>query len=1008
MKRSFLVSCLLALCCSAAIASDVPRSIAQLEHNASTRAQGAPAGIVAIAQTRDGYLWFGNVEGLFRYDGQTFEPIGSRSPNAAGSSIIASLAASRSGALWIAYQAHGGVAVYRNGRIEDARLPEPAHTVTQIEEAPDGSIWAINGRPTNQLARFVNGRWDQLKSRGVPEGWIYDILFARDGTIWLAYDTKIAILKPRAARFQIVPQPVATGASLAQDRHGHIWLSDASGTRIIPDFGLGTTRAQRVVYPTDGLVRRARILFARDGSLWGSSDTNGLFRIADPEALLRRRAPMLSTLETFRAKDGLTANGVLPIFEDREGNIWAGTELGVDKFRVTNVIREEGFTSGSPVGYMAAADGTGNVYLADDRNVQIIEPGRPARPMLSHGGKELALCTVRNGEVLFGIDGELRRLKGGKMVERLPIPGRASAYGCGEDPNGTLWIALLRKGLASWTRATGWKDRSNLLPQGRAAQDIVMDRAGWPIVILDRADLLRIGRGRTSLVPGDRLGIGRLSAVYDGPAGLYVAGVNGLVRLNGSSLRRLDPSRFAWSRNIRGMIQTAGGETWTLSMAGIAKLRTADLDRAINGSADNVPTRIFDERDGLISMPQRLEGPQIVPDGAGRLWFLTRQGPLTVNPARLFRNPLPPPVVIRAVTVGESRFPDPSDLILEKGTSQLAIDYGALSYAVPDRVRFRYLLEGVDTDWVDAGSRRQAFYTNLAPGNYKFRVIAANDDGVWNRKGATLAIRIPPTFLQSPAFFVMCAIAALALLWLAYSLRLRAVSANIRARMAERMGERERIARELHDTLLQTVQGLILRLQNIADDMSPEQRSRRSLEQVIEQADGALEEGRDRVLELRGSSVADDLEQTIMAITAKQAFKPEVQISVVSEGQPRKLHAIVSDEIARIAEEAIFNVWRHAEATMLDIRLCYRATSFVLTVLDDGVGIDAETLRSGRAGHFGLTGMRERAARLGAELSIAEGTVRGTEVRLSIPAAVAYAGRTKRWFGLKILAGREQ
>jgi signal transduction histidine kinase len=299
-------------------------------------------------------------------------------------------------------------------------------------------------------------------------------------------------------------------------------------------------------------------------------------------------------------------------------------------------------------------------------------------------------------------------------------------------------------------------------------------------------------------------------------------------------------------------------------------------------------------------------------------------------------------------------------------------------------------LEGVDDGWVDPGTRREAFYTGLKPGSYRFRLMAANDDGVWNRRGATLEFEIPPTFFQSWPFRLLCGLLALGLLWLAYSLRLRAVSNRIRQRLIERMDERERIARDLHDTLLQSVQTLTLRFQMAVDDLREEEPARRHLEQSIDRADQVIAEGRDRLRDLRPVEDGADIAVILSAIVARQRFDPAIEISLATVGTPRTLDPLVLDETARIAGEAIFNVWRHAGAKRVEIEIGFRA-SFSVRVGDDGMGVDPEILnKGGRQGHFGLPGMRERAKKLRGELIIRRRPEGGTEVMLMVPGAVAY------------------
>jgi signal transduction histidine kinase len=340
------------------------------------------------------------------------------------------------------------------------------------------------------------------------------------------------------------------------------------------------------------------------------------------------------------------------------------------------------------------------------------------------------------------------------------------------------------------------------------------------------------------------------------------------------------------------------------------------------------------------------------------------------------------------------RFPDPVDVALPKGTSGIQIDFSALSLSIPQRNQVRYRLEGVDDDWVNPGARRQAFYTNLGAGDFVFRVIASNNDGVWNTKGTALKFSIAPTFVETAWFLILCFGALLALLWAAYHFRLRQVTARLQAASEVRIAERERIARELHDTLLQGFQGLVLRFQAVAERIPAEQPVRPLLDQALERADAALIEGRDRVRQLREVERAGDLAQRLREAAAGLAIGQTACFSMKVEGRVRELHPAVREEMVSIAEEALRNAFRHADAQTIEVALSYRSGHVTLQVSDDGKGIPADILSSGkRSGHFGLVGMRERAARSGGTLAFANLPAGGAQVLLTIPAGTAYLTR---------------
>jgi signal transduction histidine kinase len=316
-------------------------------------------------------------------------------------------------------------------------------------------------------------------------------------------------------------------------------------------------------------------------------------------------------------------------------------------------------------------------------------------------------------------------------------------------------------------------------------------------------------------------------------------------------------------------------------------------------------------------------------------------------------------------------------------------------------VQARYILEGFDQDWVDAGDRRQAFYTNLPPGDYRFRVIGANNDGVWNRDGATVEFRIPPTFVQSPWFLLLCAGLGLASLWLAYRVRVAQIAHRIRSRLEERVAERERIARELHDTLLQGVQGLILRFQAVAERIPVEDRSREQLEAALAAADDVVVDARNRVRDLRGVESTGDVCAIIEQLVAAVQFDPPMPIRIVVEGKAQTLHPLIAAEMTRIVREALFNIAHHARASSAEVVIGFESRQLAVRVRDDGVGIPEQVLDRGhKEGHYGMVGMHERAERIGGALSITSGSEGGAEVTLTVPTDLAFAKRRshpRRW-----------
>jgi signal transduction histidine kinase len=393
----------------------------------------------------------------------------------------------------------------------------------------------------------------------------------------------------------------------------------------------------------------------------------------------------------------------------------------------------------------------------------------------------------------------------------------------------------------------------------------------------------------------------------------------------------------------------------------------------------------------------------------GRLWFANTYALQVVDPDHLSRNSIPPPVHVEEIIADRRSYAPGSNPSLPSLTRALEIDYAALSFVVPQKVRFRYKLEGHDTEWQEPGSRRQAFYSDLRPGKYRFRVIACNNDGVWNEEGATLDFSVAPAWYQTIWFRVSCVGGFVLLLWALYQLRLQQLERQFGMQVEARVNERTRIARELHDTLLQSFHGLILRFQ-AATNLLPERpvEAKQRFESAIDQAAQAVTEGRDAVQGLRSSTVeTNDLAMAISALReelqADGTIADSTLFRMAVEGTPRNLHPILRDEVYRIAGETLRNAFRHAQARQIEVEIHYDARQFRLRVRDDGKGIDPEILgEDPRPGHFGLHGMRERAKIVGGQLDVWSELDSGTEVELSIPASRAYATPSDRrswWSG---------
>jgi signal transduction histidine kinase len=431
----------------------------------------------------------------------------------------------------------------------------------------------------------------------------------------------------------------------------------------------------------------------------------------------------------------------------------------------------------------------------------------------------------------------------------------------------------------------------------------------------------------------------------------------------------------------------------------VLHVRAADWGRALEHPDQPLRYELFGAYDGYpgrANIDTRLP-TAVSPDGH-HVWFLATGGVVGLDSANLRRNAVPPDPMVLDVQTDGGRLGARPGLRLPPGANNFRIQFTAPALRQPERVRFQYRLDGVDANWQDAGTRRMTSYTNVGPGDYVFRLRALNEDGIASTGDVTLPLAVEPTLAQGVPFRVGGALALLALATVLYRLRVRYLTRRLTERLTERaqvkLSERERIARTLHDTILQAVQALMLRLDTLASALPAGDRTRAALEKMLKEAGSAIGAGRDQVRELRATEVPAP-EDVLHACAAElQAMYPEVAFELRMDGMAQELSPAVAEEVGHIGCEALRNAYTHAHARRIVVRLGYGRRGLALAVEDDGRGLDDEIRRDGyRSGHWGLIGMRERAERIGARLEVAGDTGRGTTIALDVPAARAYAGR---------------
>jgi len=448
---------------------------------------------------------------------------------------------------------------------------------------------------------------------------------------------------------------------------------------------------------------------------------------------------------------------------------------------------------------------------------------------------------------------------------------------------------------------------------------------------------------------------------------------------------------------VHWIIDDGVSSYWLYTACGLLRTTRSELEAWAADPKRKIQLTVFDSADGIpprgILLPWR---PHVTKAPDGRIWFKNGSKVTVIDGSHIGINTLPPPVHIEQITADGKTYDAVRGLHLPPLVRNVTIDYTALSLAAPERVHFRYKLEGQDPDWREVINDREVQYSNLPPRNYRFRVVACNNSGVWNETGDVLDFAVDPAYYQTRWFQAAVVTAFLALLWGLYRYRLHRMAHEYNVRLEERVEERTRIARDLHDTLLQTFQGLMLRFQ-VVDELLPPGKAKEELQSTLEFGDQAVVEARNAVHDLRSSATtSNDLAQALRTLWNELAKETTAAFRLVVEGQPRDLNPIVRDEIYRIAREALRNAAAHAAANHIEAEITYDEQLIRLRVRDDGRGIPPEILERGRAGHYGLAGLRERARSVGAKLKISSGEGIGTEIEVTVPGTIAY-GKPPRW-----------
>jgi ligand-binding sensor domain-containing protein/signal transduction histidine kinase len=929
--------------------------------------------IYSILQTRDGFLWLGTQDSLIRFDGVRFREFGEKEP-VFYHSLIRALLEDRHGNLWVG-SIGGGVAKIMPTGIVVRYTPKegvPGDAAFCLDSDSKDQIWIC----TNQgLAVLSGGRSRILTAaNGLPSNQIRSTCESGDGTRWVA-GLDFGLARWNGSRFETYSDskisPKENVTALACGGDGTVWAGTNAGLIQIRK-GLSRTLTTR-----DGLPDNAvsSLTEGPDGNLWiGTNDGISRYRGGD--------------VSIYRTLDGLSHSLVLSLYVDREGSLWAGTKDGLDQFtdgKVTPYTTNEGLL-GNDAGPVLE-DTAGRLWIGTLGQGLNWFNGHRFRAVTTKNGlidnTILSLELDRSGDIWAGTEKGLNRLRNGQVIATYTrhdgLPG-SEIRALFEDTQGTLWAGG-DKGLSRFdgTRFTKEEIGTKSSPDG-----IVALAGGRTVQLFVSTDAPGFYAMRNNQWSGYALDVLRSVDCYFLDRVRHSAWMgtlgSGLLRWQNGTFTHVRVKDGLYDNRIYSIVRDDSANFWMASSKGIFRVSQKELDDFADGKSRSVTSIPFSTGQLRFECQSGVQ-PAACRTRDGRLWFSTTNGLVVVDPNHLSSNKIPPSVQLTALLIDGQRVDPLKEAQLKPSEKNIEIRYAGLSFISPEKVSFRYILDGYDKAWTEAGTRREAFFTNLPPGHYQFKVMSRNADGVWSTQAAALGFMIEPRLYQRRWFFPL--IALLAGLGIAAGYRLRFRQLNKRFDLI--LAERSRIARELHDTLLQGLSGITMQLQALRTRL-PASREKQFLGEIIQDAGRCSAEARQSLWGLRAIGSGRSLEfSDKLARLSRQAVdgKP---ISLTLKLQPVSLNSRpeVEYQLLRIVQETISNTLSHAGAKDLEIRLIVQNKQLNLTLEDNGIGFDRESA-SERFGHFGLIGMHERADEIGAELTVDSLPGRGTKVSIRVP-----------------------
>ena len=960
---------------------DATTHLTQLAHAAWTRQDGRlPSGVLCLTQTKDGFLWIGTEFGLLRFDGVRFEAWEPSPDQRLSNNYITALMAARDGGLWIGMR--DSLAHWTGEKLEIYHTSgATVGVISTIIQDRKGQVWAgIVGPDSGGLCR-VEGKTlkcDQpagaLTGRGVMS-----LLEDRQENLWLGWAGGLSRWSPDRTSQQTFSIESSQISSMAQDPSGSIWLATNSANGLFR-FSDGKLVPGGV---TLGAEFRPRVLLAdRDGDLWIGTTGQGLGHLAQGQ------------IDFYARTDGLSNDIVRCLYQDREGNTWVGTDGGLDRFRqfpASTLSKREGLSAEIVTSLCASkAGGTwiGTIHGLDyvDREGTIshrILAGLSAASISGILEEQNGRLWVSSAAGLGYVDhGRFRKIAKGDAIHTITSAA--------EDAEHNVWFSypggLIRARDGEISEALNWSQFNN----GRVFAIEPDPQRGGLWLGFEQGGVAYWKPGQPAHWYGEGGGSGNAPVVdlhRDEKGALWIATGRGLRRLFQERITTLGTRNGLLCEQINDIVEDSDHALWLNTPCGLVQINATELAAWQTNPERKVATRVFNASDGMHThVTPTGYFRRAIKSADGRLWFNVLDGVAMVDPRHLGLNILPPPVQIERIAADRKSYGVQSGLRLPPLIKDLEIEYTALSLADPDKVRFRYKLDGAESEWHEAEDRRQATYTNLPPNSYTFRVMACNNDGVWNESGATIGFSLPPAFYQTRWFELLCAGAGSLLLWGLYKFRLHQIAAQLNLRFQERLAERTRIARDLHDNLLQNISGIGLLLDGLSKTVTAPASAKEQLRELREETEQWLHEARESVWDLRSPPIEGREFHTALQDTADEIVRArQIGFHMQISGSAHVLPEGLQEQILKIVREAIRNAVNHGEPREILMNIGYLKDRTVeLEVSDDGCGFILEQ-GTQKMGHWGLAGMQERARQIGAEMRISSSPESGTRISITIP-----------------------